>query len=77
MKIVACSGSPRKEGNTSLLIKHVFAELSRGGSRRCATGDKHGVADEEDGGMRGDSRIAPPKPETAYNSALAAAIAAA
>jgi multimeric flavodoxin WrbA len=27
MKVVAFNGSPRKDGNTSILIKHVFSEL--------------------------------------------------
>jgi multimeric flavodoxin WrbA len=31
MKVVAFNGSPRKEGNTSLLIGHVFTELNREG----------------------------------------------
>ncbi len=31
MKVVAFNGSPRKEGNTSLLIRHVFTELNREG----------------------------------------------
>ncbi|MFH1829637.1 MAG: flavodoxin family protein [Pseudomonadota bacterium] len=31
MKVVAFNGSPRKEGNTELLIKHVFAELDNEG----------------------------------------------
>ena len=31
MKVVAFNGSPRKEGNTSLLIKHVFTELNSEG----------------------------------------------
>ena len=31
MKVVAFNGSPRKEGNTSILIKRVFAELEREG----------------------------------------------
>jgi len=33
MKVTAFNGSPRKEGNTSLLIKHVFEGLKRKGSR--------------------------------------------
>jgi multimeric flavodoxin WrbA len=31
MKVVAFNGSPRKEGNTSILIKKVFAELEQEG----------------------------------------------
>jgi len=31
MKVVAFNGSPRKEGNTSLLIGHIFSELNREG----------------------------------------------
>ena len=31
MKVVAFNGSPRKEGNTSLLIGHIFTELNREG----------------------------------------------
>ena len=31
MKVVAFNGSPRKDGNTSILIKHVFNELEREG----------------------------------------------
>lgn len=31
MKVVAFNGSPRKEGNTSALIKHVLAELEKEG----------------------------------------------
>ncbi len=31
MKVVGINGSPRKEGNTSLLIKAVFQELEREG----------------------------------------------
>ena len=31
MKVVAFNGSPRKEGNTAALIKHVFAELEKEG----------------------------------------------
>jgi len=31
MKVVAFNGSPRKEGNTSVLIKHVLAELEKEG----------------------------------------------
>jgi len=31
MKVVAFNGSPRKDGNTSLLIKQVFAELEKEG----------------------------------------------
>ena len=31
MKVVAFNGSPRKEGNTYLLIRHVFRELEAGG----------------------------------------------
>ena len=31
MKIVAFNGSPRKDGNTSLLIKQVFSELEKEG----------------------------------------------
>jgi multimeric flavodoxin WrbA len=27
MKVVAFNGSPRKDGNTSILIRHVFEEL--------------------------------------------------
>ena len=30
-KVVAFNGSPRKEGNTSILIRHVFAELEKEG----------------------------------------------
>lgn len=29
MKVVAFNGSPRKKGNTSILIQHVFAELEK------------------------------------------------
>jgi multimeric flavodoxin WrbA len=29
MKVVAFNGSPRKDGNTSILIKHVFKELEK------------------------------------------------
>ena len=29
MKVVAFNGSPRKDGNTAILINHVFAELER------------------------------------------------
>ena len=31
MKVVAFNGSPRKDGNTTLLIKHVFTELQAAG----------------------------------------------
>ncbi|MDH4265485.1 MAG: flavodoxin family protein [Deltaproteobacteria bacterium] len=31
MKVVAFNGSPRKDGNTSILIKHVFNELEKQG----------------------------------------------
>ena len=31
MKVVAFNGSPRKNGNTSILIKHVFKELEKEG----------------------------------------------
>ncbi len=31
MKVVAFNGSPRKEGNTAHLLKHVFAELEKEG----------------------------------------------
>jgi len=31
MKVVAFNGSPRKDGNTSILIKHVFNELAKQG----------------------------------------------
>ena len=31
MKVVAFNGSPRKEGNTASLIKHVLAELDKEG----------------------------------------------
>ncbi len=31
MKVVAFNGSPRKEGNTAALIKHVFTELEKEG----------------------------------------------
>ncbi len=31
MKVVAFSGSARKDGNTAILVKHVFAELEREG----------------------------------------------
>jgi multimeric flavodoxin WrbA len=31
MKVVAFNGSPRKDGNTSILIKHVFNELEKEG----------------------------------------------
>ena len=31
MKVVAFNGSPRKEGNTSILIKEVFSELNKEG----------------------------------------------
>lgn len=31
MKVVAFNGSPRKEGNTAALIKHVLAELEKEG----------------------------------------------
>jgi multimeric flavodoxin WrbA len=31
MKVVAFNGSPRKDGNTSILIKHVFNELEKKG----------------------------------------------
>jgi multimeric flavodoxin WrbA len=30
MKVVAFNGSPRKDGNTTILIKHVFNELGEG-----------------------------------------------
>jgi len=29
MKVIAFNGSARKDGNTSILIDHVFAELQR------------------------------------------------
>jgi len=29
MKVIGFNGSPRKDGNTSILIKHVFSELER------------------------------------------------
>ena len=31
MKVVAFNGSPRKEGNTAALIKHVLTELEKEG----------------------------------------------
>lgn len=31
MKVVAFNGSPRRDGNTSILIKHVFSELEKEG----------------------------------------------
>jgi multimeric flavodoxin WrbA len=31
MKVVAINGSPRKEGNTTMLVKHVFFELEKEG----------------------------------------------
>ena len=31
MKIIGINGSPRRDGNTSLLIKSVFAELEKEG----------------------------------------------
>lgn len=31
MKVVAFNGSPRKEGNTTMLVKHVFSELEKEG----------------------------------------------
>ncbi|MDO9211680.1 MAG: flavodoxin family protein, partial [Deltaproteobacteria bacterium] len=31
MKVVAFNGSPRKDGNTSILIQHVFNELAKQG----------------------------------------------
>ncbi len=31
MKVVAFNGSPRKDGNTTILINHVFDELRKGG----------------------------------------------
>jgi len=31
IKVVAFNGSPRKDGNTSILIRHVFAELEKEG----------------------------------------------
>jgi multimeric flavodoxin WrbA len=31
MKVVAFNGSPRKDGNTAILIKHVFSELEKQG----------------------------------------------
>jgi multimeric flavodoxin WrbA len=31
MKVVAFNGSPRKDGNTTILIKHVFSELEKQG----------------------------------------------
>ncbi|MBU0651473.1 MAG: NAD(P)H-dependent oxidoreductase, partial [Proteobacteria bacterium] len=31
MKVVAFNGSPRKDGNTSILIRHVFSELEKQG----------------------------------------------
>jgi multimeric flavodoxin WrbA len=33
MKVVAFNGSPRKDGNTSILIRHVFGELENEGIR--------------------------------------------
>ncbi len=33
MKVVAFNGSPRKDGNTAILIKHVFGELEKAGNR--------------------------------------------
>ena len=34
MKVVAFNGSPRKDGNTTILINHVFRELEKGASRQ-------------------------------------------
>jgi len=31
MKIVAFNGSPRKDGNTTILVNHVFRELEKEG----------------------------------------------
>lgn len=31
MKVVAFSGSARKDGNTAILVRHVFAELQEEG----------------------------------------------
>jgi multimeric flavodoxin WrbA len=31
MKVVGFNGSPRKDGNTSILIEHVFDELEKQG----------------------------------------------
>ena len=31
MKVVGFNGSPRKDGNTSILINHVFNELAKQG----------------------------------------------
>jgi multimeric flavodoxin WrbA len=31
MKVVAFNGSPRRDGNTSILVRHVFAELQKEG----------------------------------------------
>jgi len=31
MKVVAFNGSPRRDGNTAILIKHVFSELEKQG----------------------------------------------
>ena len=31
MKVIAFNGSPRKDGNTAILIKHVFVELEKSG----------------------------------------------
>ena len=31
MKVVAFNGSPRRDGNTAILIKHVFDELEKQG----------------------------------------------
>ena len=32
MKVVAFNGSPRKDGNTTILINHVFRELEKEGA---------------------------------------------
>ena len=31
MKVIAFNGSPRKDGNTAILINHVFRELENAG----------------------------------------------
>ena len=31
MKVVAFNGSPRRDGNTAILIRHVFGELEKQG----------------------------------------------
>ena len=31
MKVIAFNGSARKQGNTAILIKHVFSELEKEG----------------------------------------------